>query len=36
MNKHQADALVIDEVTMGEDIDNYNDENDEQNMLSIE
>ena len=36
MNKHQADALVIDGVTMGEDIDNYNDENDEQNMLSIE
>lgn len=36
MNKHQADALVIDEVTMGEDIDNYNDENDEQNMLSVE
>ena len=35
-NKHQVDALVIDEATIGEDIDNYNDENDVQNMLLIE
>ena len=35
-NKHQVDALVIDEETIGEDIDNYNDENGVQNMLLIE
>ena len=36
MNKHQVDALVIHEATIGEDIDYYNDENDVQNMLPIE
>ena len=36
MNKQKADALVIDEATIWEDIDNYIDENDVKNMLSIE
>ena len=36
MDKQKADALVIDEATIGEDIDDYNDENDVESMLSIE
>ena len=36
MNKQKADALVIDEATIWEDIDDYIDENDIKNMLSIE
>ena len=36
MNKQKADALVIDEATIWEDIDDYIDENDVKNMLSIE
>ena len=36
MNKQKADALVIDEATIWEDTDDYIDENDIKNMLSIE
>ena len=36
MNKQKADACVIDEATIGEDIDDYIDENNVENMLSIE
>ena len=36
MNKQKADALVIDEATIWEDIDDYIDENDVKNMSSIE
>ena len=36
MNKQKPDALVIDEATIWEDIDDYIDENDVKNMLSIE
>ena len=36
MNKHEPDTLVIDEATIEEDIDNYNDDNKVENMLSIE
>ena len=36
MNKQKADALVIDEATIWENIDDYIDENDVKNMLSIE
>ena len=36
MNKHEPDTLVIDEATIEEDIDNYNDDNNVENMLSIE
>ena len=36
MDKQKADALLIDESTIGEDIDGYIDENDLENMLSIE
>ena len=32
MNKQKADALVIDEATIWEDIDDYIDENDVKNM----
>ena len=35
MDKQEADALVIDEVTIREDID-YIDENNVENMLSVE
>ena len=36
MDKQKADALVIDEATIGEDIDDYIDENNLENMSSIE
>ena len=36
MDKQKADALLIDESTIGEDIDGYIDENNLENMLSIE
>ena len=36
IDKQKADALVIDESTIGEDIDDYTDENNLENMLSIE
>ena len=36
MDKQKAHALVIDEATIGEDIDDYIDENDLEDMLSIE
>ena len=36
MNKQKADALVIDEATIGEDIDDYIDENNAENVLSKE
>ena len=36
MSKQKADALVIDEATIGEHIDDYIDENNVENMLSIE
>ena len=36
MDKQKAHALVIDEVTIGEDIDDYIDENNLEDMLSIE
>ena len=35
MDKQKADALVIDEPTIGDDIDDYIDENNLENMLSI-
>ena len=35
IGKQKADTLVIDEATIGEDIDYYIDENDMENMLSI-
>ena len=35
MGKQKADTLVIDEATIGEGIDDYIDENDMENMLSI-
>ena len=35
MDKQKADTLVIDEATIGEGIDDYIDENDMENMLSI-
>ena len=34
MDNQKADALVIDEATIGEDIDDYIDENNLENMLS--
>ena len=34
MDNQKADALVIDEATIGEDIDDYIDENKLENMLS--
>ena len=36
MDKQKAHALVIDEATIGEDIDDYIDENNLEDMLSIE
>ena len=36
MNKQKADALVIDKATIGEGIDDYIDENNVENMLSIQ
>ena len=36
MNKQKAHALVIDEATIGEDMDDYIDENNLEDMLSIE
>ena len=36
MDKQRADALVIDEATTTEDIDDYIDENNVENVLSIE
>ena len=36
MEKQKADALVIDEATIGKDIDDYINENNLENMLSIE
>ena len=36
MDKQKADALIIDEATIGEDIDGYIDENNVENMLSTE
>ena len=36
MDKQKTDALVIDEATVGEDIDDYIDESNLENMLSIE
>ena len=36
MSKQKADALVIDEATIGEHIDDYVDENNVENMLSKE
>ena len=36
MDKQKTDALVIDEATSGEDIDDYIDESNLENMLSIE
>ena len=36
MDKQKTDALVIDEATIGEDIDDYIDESNLENMLSIE
>ena len=35
MDKQKADALVMDEPTIGDDIDDYIDENNLENMLSI-
>ena len=35
MDKQKADTLVIDEAPIGEGIDDYIDENDMENMLSI-
>ena len=36
MDEQKADTSVIDEGTIGEDIDDYIDENNLENMLSIE
>ena len=36
MDKQKADALVIDEATIGEDIYDYIDENNVKNVLSVE
>ena len=36
MDKQKGDALVIDEATIGEDIHDYIDENNVENVLSIE
>ena len=36
MDKQQTDALVIDKATIGEDIDDYIDESNLENMLSKE
>ena len=36
MDKQKTDPLVIDEATIGEDIDDYIDESNLENMLSIE
>ena len=36
MDKQKTDSLVIDEVTIGEEIDYYVDENNAENVLSIE
>ena len=36
MDKQKADALVIDETTIGEDIYDYIDENNVKNVLSVE
>ena len=36
MDQQKADASVIDEATIGEDIDDYIDENNVENVLSIE
>ena len=36
MDKQKADALVIDEATIGEDIYDYIDENNAKNALSVE
>ena len=36
MDKQKADALIIDEAAIGEDIDGYIDENNVENMLSTE
>ena len=36
MDKQRADALVIDEATITEDIDDYIDENNVENVLSKE
>ena len=36
MDKHKADALVIDEATIGEDKDDFIDENNVENALLIE
>ena len=36
MDKQRVDALVVNEATIGEDIDDYLDENNGENMSSIE
>ena len=36
MDKQKTDSLVIDEATIGEEIDYYVDENNAENVLSIE
>ena len=36
MDEQKADAWVIDEATIGEDIDDYIDENNVDNILSVE